>query len=214
MGGIGKEVRPALQEPRQKVISPRRAVFLDRDGTINEEVEFVRSPDELQLIPGAPEAIRALNQAGMVTCVISNQAGVARGFVSEGTLADIHRKLEADLHAGGATLDRIYYCPHHPVKGLPPYNVACECRKPSPGMLLAAARDFGIDLRQSYVIGDRIVDVQVARAVGARSILVRTGYGTIAEQECRRDGVAPDLVARSIVEAADFILDDVARTQS
>lgn len=212
MGSIGKEVRPALQKPREEVTPPRRAVFLDRDGTINEEVDFVRSPDELRLIPGAPKAIGALNRAGLVTCVISNQAGVARGYVSERTLADIHRKLESDLLAGGATVDRIYYCPHHPQKGLPPYNVTCECRKPAPGMLHAAARDLGIDLARSYVVGDRIVDVQVAHAVGARGILVLTGYGKVSVEECRRDGVRPDLVAPSLVEAVDFILEETRRT--
>ena len=190
----------------------RRAVFLDRDGTINEEVDYVRSPDELQLIPGATEAIRSLNRAGLITCVISNQAGVARGYLTEQTLAEIHRKLEGDLLAGEAAVDRIYYCPHHPVKGLPPYDVPCTCRKPAPGMLEAASRDFAVDLAQSFVVGDRIVDVQVAHAVGAQGILVLTGYGRHTVEECRRDGVLPELVAPSILEAVEHILNETRHT--
>ncbi|MBP1653621.1 MAG: family hydrolase [Bacteroidetes bacterium] len=186
----------------------RAAVFLDRDGTINEEVDFVRTPEELVLIPGAAAAIRRLNQAGFVTCVISNQSGVARGFYTEGDLTGIHRKLESDLAADGGRIDRIYYCPHHPTKGIPPYDVVCECRKPAPGMLLRGSRELDIDLSRSFVVGDRDVDIQVGKAVGARAILVLTGYGRRTREEIAGTGIVPDLVAADLPEAVTHILQE------
>jgi D-glycero-D-manno-heptose 1,7-bisphosphate phosphatase len=188
------------------VTARRAAVFLDRDGTINEEVDFVRTPAELVLIPGAAAAIRRLNDAGLVTCVISNQSGVARGFYTEGDLIGIHAKLERDLAAAGARIDRIYYCPHHPTKGSPPYDVACECRKPAPGMLVQGGREFGVDLARSFVVGDRDVDIQVARAVGARSVLVRTGYGLRTLEEIAGTDIVPDYVASDLTDAVTHIL--------
>jgi D-glycero-D-manno-heptose 1,7-bisphosphate phosphatase len=188
------------------VTARRAAVFLDRDGTINEEVDFVRTPEELVLIPGAAEAVGRLNRAGMVACVISNQSGVARGFYTEATLAGIHAKLERELAARGGRIDRIYYCPHHPTKGIPPYDVVCECRKPAPGMLQAGAREFDIDLSRSFVVGDRDVDIQVGKAVGAYAILVLTGYGRRTREEIAGTGIVPDFVASDITEAVTHIL--------
>jgi D-glycero-D-manno-heptose 1,7-bisphosphate phosphatase len=187
----------------------RIAAFLDRDGTINEEVDFLRTPDQLRLIPGAAAAIRALNDRGIFTCVISNQSGVARGFLNEDDLVPIHSRLEQELERDHARLDRIYYCPHHPTEGRPPYNVTCECRKPGTGMLQRGARELGIHLGGSFVVGDRIVDIQAGRAVGATTVLVLTGYGTTALEECRREGVVPHLTAPSIVEAVEFILSTI-----
>ena len=184
----------------------RPAVFLDRDGTINEEVDFVRTPEELQLIPGAARAIRRLNESGFVTCVISNQSGIARGFLSERELEDIHEKLQEELRREDARVDRIYYCPHHPTEGKPPYNITCPCRKPNPGMLLAGQAEFSLDLSRSFVVGDRIVDVQVGKAVGATTILVLTGYGRIAAEECKDAGVTPDYVLASLPEAVKIIV--------
>ncbi len=181
------------------------AVFLDRDGTINEEVEFLRTPDQLRLIPGAGAAIRTLNERGIPVCVISNQSGVARGFLTESDLVPIHARLERELSKDSARLDRIYYCPHHPTEGRPPYDVACPCRKPATGMLEQGARELDIDLTRSFVVGDRIVDVQAGKAVGATTILVMTGYGQNALEECRRDSVVPECVAPSIGEAIQFI---------
>lgn len=187
----------------------RRGVFLDRDGTINEEIDFLRTPDDLRLIPGAGAAIRSLNERHLVTCVISNQSGVARGFLTEADLLPIHERLEQELGRDNARLDRIYYCPHHPTEGRPPYNIACECRKPKTGMLRKGAEEFGFDLKRSFVVGDRIVDVQAGQAVGATTILVLTGYGKTAAEECSTEGVRPDRTATSIVEAVDFILNRI-----
>jgi D-glycero-D-manno-heptose 1,7-bisphosphate phosphatase len=180
--------------------------FLDRDGTINEEVDYLRTPEQLRLIAGAGPAIRSLNQHGILTCVISNQSGIARGFLTENDLIPIHAKLEEELRVSHARVDRIYYCPHHPTEGRPPYNVTCECRKPAPGMLLQGAKELGIDLGRSFVAGDRIVDVQAGKAVGATTILVLTGYGATTLQECRREHVEPDYTVPSIVEAIECIL--------
>ena len=184
----------------------RAAVFLDRDGTINEEVDFVRTPAELVLIPGAAAAVRRLNDAGLVTCVISNQSGVARGFYTEAELVGIHAKLERDLAGAGGRIDRIYYCPHHPTKGLPPYDVVCECRKPAPGMLLTGAREFDVDLSRSFVVGDRDVDIQVGKAVGAYAILVLTGYGRKTREEIAGTDIVPDFVASDLADAVMHIL--------
>jgi D-glycero-D-manno-heptose 1,7-bisphosphate phosphatase len=189
----------------------RIAAFLDRDGTINEEVEALRVPEQLRLIARAGEAIHALNHHGVLTCVISNQSAIARGLLSENDLPPIHEKLQRELLVSGARIDRIYYCPHHPTEGKPPYNIACECRKPATGMLRRGEAELGIDVQHSFVVGDRIVDVQAGKAVGATTILVLTGYGLRTVTECSVSGVRPDFTAPSIVEAVDFILQRIHR---
>lgn len=190
----------------------RIAAFLDRDGTINEEVEALRVPSQLRLIAGAGPAIRALNHLGILTCVISNQSAIARGLLRENDLPPIHEKLQRELLTSGAGIDRFYYCPHHPTEGKPPYDIVCECRKPATGMLRRGEAELGIDLEQSFVVGDRIVDVQVGKAVGATTVLVLTGYGRTALAECSASGVRPDFTAPSIVEAVDFILQRIHGT--
>lgn len=184
----------------------RVAVFLDRDGTLNEEVQYIRTPDELHLIPGAGEAVRKLNDRGLVTCVISNQSGVARGYLSEQDLASVHARLEQDLGRSKASIDRIYYCPHHPTEGVAPYNIVCDCRKPKTGMLERGAAEFGIDLGHSFVVGDSTVDMQAGNSANAKTILVLTGYGATAREECAGNNIRVDHVAPTIVEAIDFVL--------
>jgi D-glycero-D-manno-heptose 1,7-bisphosphate phosphatase len=206
LGSVCKEIYSALQGPCKEVKEGRIAVFLDRDGTLNEEVNFVRSPEQFTMLPGAADAVGTLNRHGIIVCIISNQSGVARGFFTEEDLVPIHRKLEGELGRSGARIDRIYYCPHHPTEGKPPYNVACSCRKPGIGMLQQAAREFGLDLQRSFVVGDRIVDIQAGRAAGATSMLVLTGYGPHALEECREQGVSPDYIVRDIAEAAGIII--------
>ena len=136
----------------------------------------------------------------------SNQSGVARGFLTEDDLVPIHAKLRYELARGCGQLDRIYYCPHHPTEGKAPYNVVCECRKPKTGMLQRGVDELGIDLKNSFVVGDSLVDMQAANAVGATAVLVQTGYGAIAREHCTLNGVHVDYLAPSIVEAVDFIL--------
>jgi D-glycero-D-manno-heptose 1,7-bisphosphate phosphatase len=188
------------------VTDGRVAVFFDRDGTLNVDVGYLRSPDEMQLIPGAAEAVRQLNDRQILTCVISNQSGVARGYFSEADLIPIHDRLQQQLAVAGAHLDRIYYCPHHPTAGHPPYNIDCTCRKPRPGMLQQAAREFAIALDRSYVIGDKALDIEVGKAAGAYAVLVLTGFGGSSVEECRSNGVTPDFVAPTIVEAVNHIV--------
>ena len=184
----------------------RIAVFFDRDGTLIEDVGYLRTPDEVRLIPGAAEAIRMLNDRQILTCVISNQSGVARGLLTEADLVPIHDRLQRMLAAAGAHLDRIYYCPHHPTDGRPPYNIECTCRKPRTGMLQRAASELPIALEKSFVIGDKTLDIEVAKAAGARSILVLTGYGRLSVDECRRAGIVPECIAPTVAEAVMFIV--------
>ncbi len=150
----------------------RPAVFLDRDGTLNVDVDFLDDPAELVLIDGAAEAVLALNEAGFVVAVVTNQSGIARGYLDEARLAEIHGRLEAELGAAGAHLDGIFYCPHHPTEGAPPYRRPCECRKPAPGLLRAATEELDLDLSRSFVIGDSPRDIEAGAALGVPGYLV------------------------------------------
>ncbi len=177
----------------------RAGLFLDRDGTINSEVDFLRSPDELRLLPGAARAIREANEAAIPVIIMTNQSGIARGYLTEDDLARVHDRLRKLLAAEGAHVDAIEYCPHHPTAGRPPFNVECDCRKPEPGMIRRAAAHLGIDLSASFVVGDRCVDMEAGSRAGCRTVLVLTGYGATERDECLQrltiDHVAPDLYA-------------------
>jgi len=175
------------------------AVFLDRDGTINQEVEYLDDPQELRLIPGAAEAIRLLNEAGVPAIVVTNQAGVGRGYFLEARVKAIHQQLAKELAMHGAYLDAIYYCPHHPDEG-------CACRKPNPGMLKRAAEEHGIDLGQSFIVGDKVSDLEAGCRAGCRTVLVLTGYGAEAQEAFKRSDFQPDFTARDLLEAARWIL--------
>jgi D-glycero-D-manno-heptose 1,7-bisphosphate phosphatase len=158
----------------------KRAVFIDRDGTINVEKEYLYRVEDFEFIPGAPEAIRSLNKAGYFVVVVSNQSGVARGFFTEEDVEILHRHIAAVLADAGATVDAWYYCPHHPA-GRGSYALSCNCRKPLPGMLIEAAKRYDLDLETSIMIGDKLVDVEAGIAAGCRPILVRSGYGASEE---------------------------------
>ena len=179
-------------------------VFLDRDGTINTEVDFLSKPQDLELIPHAAEAICELNRLGLPVFVITNQSGIARGFFSERELQRVHDRLKQLLEAHSARVDGIYYCPHHPTLGVPPFNVECACRKPKTGMLDAASRDFGVTLERSFLVGDRLVDMEAGRAAGCTTFLVRTGYGAAEEEECLASNCA-DHVVGNIYDAVQVI---------
>ena len=183
----------------------RGAVFLDRDGTIIEEVGYLDRRDRVALYPWAIDAIRALNRAGLQVVMVTNQSGVARGFFSEAIVEDVHRHIADLLAEGGARIDAYYYCPHHPDGRVDRYARACECRKPGSGLVERAVRELGVDPRRSYTVGDRWLDVELARTVGARGVLVRTGYG--ADEERRpKVGLEADTVVNNLVEAASWIL--------
>lgn len=154
------------------------ALFLDRDGVLIEEVEYLARPEQVRLISGAAAAVRRANDAGLKVVVVSNQSGVARGRFPEAVLPEVHRVISAKLlEEAGAVIDAFYYCPHHPTEGLGSFRIDCECRKPKPGMLLAAANELIIDLSKSWMVGDRLTDLRAGAAAGCRTILVQTGYG-------------------------------------
>jgi D-glycero-D-manno-heptose 1,7-bisphosphate phosphatase len=184
-------------------------VFLDRDGTINEEVGYVNHIDRFALLPGAVEAIRELNRFGLKVILITNQSGVARGYFPEKLLKAVHEKLCSMVEAAGGHLDGIYYCPHHPVEGKPPYRKDCHCRKPKIGMLQTASDELEIDLERSYVIGDRLNDIKLANNAGSKGVLVLTGYGKGEWENHRKKGPSPWKVAKDIQEAVQLILEDV-----
>lgn len=178
------------------------AVFLDRDGTINDDPGYLTDPSEVRLLPGVGEALRLLQEQGFILVVVSNQSGVARGFLTEAELEQIQMKLEALLSAEGVTLIGTYYCPHHP-DGAPPYRQTCDCRKPKGGLVERATREHGIDLARSYVVGDKQVDVELARRMGMPAILVLTGQGPLSLMSGK---IQPDYIAADLPAAARWIL--------
>lgn len=186
----------------------RLAVFLDRDGTVAEEVGYVNHVSRIRLLPGSAEAIRRIRRHGFLAIVVTNQSGVARDYFEESLVLQANDRLQELLREEGTALDAIYYCPHHPREGVPPYRCECDCRKPRPGMLLRAAREYAIDLSRSYMVGDGIVDVGAANAAGTRSVLVLTGYGR-GHVEHRRSRwiVEPDHIVADLPAAVDWILD-------
>jgi D-glycero-D-manno-heptose 1,7-bisphosphate phosphatase len=185
----------------------RPAVFIDRDGTISEEVGYVNHVSRYRVFPFAAEAVRALNEAGRLAVLVTNQAGVARGYFKEEMVGAVHGVLAAELGRGGARLDAVYYCPHHPSVGEPPYRLDCDCRKPRPGLIRRAAAELGVDLARSWMVGDRYSDTELARNASVRAAFVLTGYGR-GELEHQSGAWArrPDLVAENLLEAVREIL--------
>jgi D-glycero-D-manno-heptose 1,7-bisphosphate phosphatase len=185
----------------------RRAVFIDRDGTLSEEVGYINHPSRFRLFPYSGEAIRRLNENGWLAIVTTNQAGVARGYFSEEMIATVHEGMTNALLNEDAKLDAIYYCAHHPSVGEPPYRVDCDCRKPKPGLITRAARDLNVDLNASWMVGDRYSDVELARNAGVKSAFVLSGYGRGEWEHQRATWVQqPDLVAENLLEAVRHIV--------
>jgi len=198
------------------------AVFLDRDGTINEEVGYLDCLSKLKLYDNAAEAIRMLNERDMKVVVTTNQSGVARGYFTEGFVRTVHSRIQEILRSHGSFIDAFYYCPHHPTEGIEPYLKSCSCRKPEPGMLILASQDLNIDLARSYMIGDMLKDIEAAGRVGAKGVLVKTGFGPNAIREYlpdRKPGttfdekvmIKPACIADDILEAVKWILKDRER---
>jgi D-glycero-D-manno-heptose 1,7-bisphosphate phosphatase len=181
------------------------AVFLDRDGTLIEDVGYLDRLDRIALFPWTVDAIRALNRGGFIVVVITNQSGVARGFFTEAFVEETHRHLSARLAAGGACIDTYYYCPHHPDGTVAAYRRQCDCRKPASGLVDRAVRELDLDPARSVVVGDKWLDVGLARAAGARGILVRTGTGA-AEEARPMPGVSADVIVDNLAGAASWIL--------
>lgn len=188
----------------------RSAVFLDRDGTLTVERGYVTKPAQLRLVAGAGGALAGLAARGYRLVVVTNQSAVARGLLDEAGLADIHAELRRRLRRRGVELDAIYHCPHHPTEGLPPLRRRCGCRKPAAGLLRRAARELGLDLGASFVVGDGLRDVEAALRAGARPLLVRTGHGQREAAAVRRTHPGVPVVA-DIGAAAAAILSDRRR---
>ncbi len=188
------------------------AVFMDRDGTVSKEIGYVNHPGRYHLIPGTSMAIKKLNELGIKAILATNQAGVARGYFAEEMIDRVHNKLERLLAADDAQLDAIYYCHHHPDVGEGKFKKDCNCRKPKPGMLLQAKEDFDLDLSKSYMIGDKISDVELAHKVAAKGVLVLTGYGRGSyEHDQDQWEVEPDYVAEDLFDAVEWIIMDLKR---
>ena len=183
------------------------ALFLDRDGTIITEVNYLHHPNQIQLIPEAIPALQKL-QRHFKLILITNQAGVAKGYLNEQMLRHIHGCLEHKLWIHRIRLAGIYYCPHHPQAVIPFYRKVCPCRKPAPGMLLAAAVQLGLDLGSSYTIGDKLSDIEAGQRAGTKTVLVRTGYGKKHEMLILPGSSHPEFVGEHLEEAADWILEN------
>jgi D-glycero-D-manno-heptose 1,7-bisphosphate phosphatase len=184
----------------------RPAVFLDRDGTINVERSYITRPEEIQLIPGADDAIAKLKNAGYAAVVVTNQAAIARGLLTETELDRIHQHLQQQLKASGAALDGIYHCPHHPDFPTNSTRLACDCRKPEPGLIFRAAQDLELDLKQSYMIGDSLTDLQAGWNAGCHAALVLTGHGKRTHSELGEDDLQRTyMIADSLEDVASRI---------
>lgn len=186
-----------------------RAVFMDRDGTISEEVGYINHPSRFQVFPYSAAAVKLLNENGWLAIVVTNQAGVARGYFPETMIGTVHELLRTALESEGARLDAIYYCPHHPAVGETQYRLDCDCRKPQPGLIHKAAKEFDIDLTQSWMVGDRYSDIELAGNAGVRAAIVLSGYGR-GEWEHQRQNWSrhPDLVATDLMEAVRLIVNE------
>ena len=193
-------------EPTAESSGQKGAVFLDRDGTIIHEVNYLHRIQDIELLPEAGKAIAELNRRQIPVILITNQSGVARGKFTEEFVKKSHRHLQRLLQEEGAHLDDFFFCPHHPEAGSLPYRRSCNCRKPAPGMLLEAAKRYSLDLQQSYVIGDKLVDVELARKTGGKGILVETGYGLQEKVNLENCGIKPDIICANLNQAVDWIL--------
>ena len=173
-----------------------KAVFIDRDGTIARDVPYCSRPEDFELLPSVVEGIKLLNERNFKVVVVTNQSGIARGYFTEEMLAKIHDKMRAELASYGARVDAIYYCPHHPDEN-------CECRKPKPKMLLQAASDLDIDLKQSFVIGDNDMDIEMGRRAGCKSILI---VKKNKEEESDKQMSCPDHIALNVNAATQWVI--------
>ena len=195
-----------------------RAVFLDRDGVICEDVNYMKNPSQFKLIPGVGSAISLLNDIGLKVVVVSNQSGVARGYLTEDDVKKVNQKMVNEL-GGSCHIDAIYYCPHHPEMGSKAYKKECDCRKPNPGMLKFAAQDLNLDLERSFIIGDKMDDILTGYRVGCETILVLTGKGrdeleayTKPNKQLPKNWIKLDYIASDLSEAVLIILKRVQKT--
>jgi D-glycero-D-manno-heptose 1,7-bisphosphate phosphatase len=190
-------------------VQPRKAVFLDRDGTVIRDLDYLGDPDKIEFLPGAVEALRSLHAQGYLLVVITNQSGVARGFFDEAACQEVGRRFKETLDAAGVPIAASYYCPHLPGAPVQEYDRVCDCRKPSKGLFEKAARELRIDFSSSWAVGDMLRDLEPAKNLGARTILVLTGKGREQAAEPQAAAIA-DFTATDLADAARIILSGVA----
>jgi D-glycero-D-manno-heptose 1,7-bisphosphate phosphatase len=186
----------------------RPAIFIDRDGTINEQRGYINHPSRFIILPGVPEAFRLLNRAGFLALIVSNQSGVARGYFPIELIYNIHDKMKEPITRQGGHIDGIYFCPHYPRGSVSEYAVECDCRKPRTGLIDRACKDFEIDLTRSYMIGDHYTDMELADRAGIKGILVRTGYGAgVIEYNLPVMATKPAYIADDLLDAVKWIIE-------
>lgn len=183
----------------------KKAVFIDRDGTINIDVGYPNSYDDIKIYPYSFEAVKKIKDAGFLTVIITNQSGVGRGLIKLENLEDIHARMNQEFLKHGVPFDGIYFCPHHAQSDDPKYGLECDCRKPLPGMGQQAASELDIDASRSYMIGDKVADILFGQNINAKPILVLTGYGEEALSELEARGIQPAYVAQTFLDAAAWI---------
>jgi len=191
-------------------MSATPAVFIDRDGTLLEEVGYVNHPKRLRVLRGSAEAIRLLNEAGLRAVVITNQSAIGRGIIDEPFLHRVHEAIDARMAAGRARIDAYYFCPHHPDADLEAYRQTCRCRKPQPGLIERACRELQLDPSRSVMVGDRWIDIACGRAARTGAVMVRTGHGAYEEQR-RPVGASADAILNNLMEAVGWILRSSSR---
>jgi D-glycero-D-manno-heptose 1,7-bisphosphate phosphatase len=187
--------------PERGAPASRRAVFLDRDGVLIVDVDHLTAPEDVRVLPRVPQALARLRDAGWRLIVATNQSVVARGWITEERLEEVHRVLLAALRSRGAEIDAVYYCPHHPEGSVAAFRRVCSCRKPNPGMLLRAAEEWNLDLPRCVIVGDAPSDVEAGRRAGCRTVLVRPAAGAGAGGDA-----SPDYIARDLWDGAEWIL--------
>ncbi len=188
------------------IVQKQKAIFLDRDGTINEEMGYINHPDRFKIFPFAAESIKIFNQSGFLVIIVTNQSGIARGYYTEDLVKNLHNHLMMEMQSKGARIDAIYYCPHHPTDGLAEYRKNCDCRKPKPGLILRAIQEHDISLTSSFAIGDRYQDIIMARQLNMKAALVLTGYGLGEYTYNRRQWKhQPDFVGQDLLAVAKQI---------
>lgn len=181
-----------------------KACFLDRDGVLIEEKIYLASISDISIFPETYDALKLLKEEGFKIIVVTNQAGVAKGYYKEGTIPQIHKEIDRQLALAGVGVDAYYYCPHHPKAKVKEYAIKCDCRKPAPGMILQAVKDFKLDLAKSFLVGDKMSDIGAAENAGCAGILVITGHGKDHLDKAQKEGI---IVKENILEAVKYYLE-------
>ncbi len=202
MGDSSKTNQSSLKTP--KGVFAAKAVFLDRDGTLIKQVELMHQIEDLEVLPGVPEAVAKLNQLGFLTAIVTNQPVIARGVATPEDIEKVHAELIARIAVQGGKIDATYFCPHHPEATLEQYRSRCNCRKPEPGMILSGLKDLNVDPNKSFMIGDAIIDVVAGQKAGLKTILVKSGPGHTGLDKKYPD-IHPDWEAANLTEAVDII---------